>query len=863
MMHSKADKGSPGWGMGTVPLAISIIVVTLLLMSNTLALVLSQPVVFEGGRKEYISTIEGDFMLPYLPFGPADIQMNCPRHIGTGEPFEIEFHTENNRLPFMPFDVRLINPPIDVIVPLFGRWNVTGNGFDIHSVVPPLHMPGNWTIELIPAMNLTFPPINNVEWSIEVVSSEQGYPIPVLGPGLIPGSLDRLEFDISELDDIEEGEFRVRNGDDDERNISYDQEGKWYIETAGFLHGGIEGIRILHEQDEPEYEGHFYLIDFPIRPEDVPDDLGLSFEPIFQGEDELYDQGAPFEETALNGEELTLYNDVWYRASLNISRSEGIEGFLGSMDLGVGPGAPRIFLDFGGRTYPMYGVSHDKFTTLLHITSDVIKENDWRMELWVQNGLRDLTILTAKVIFEVNHAVKFGLEPDPFDLSALDIQEGATFDLVITADWDYFNRKDFTGDPLVVLDGQVLHPYEETDDFFKGEIRYNLTIEELYSGGKLELKAENSLVFASWISFLFPLPPVIFTIPVPLEGMVSVVWFFIMSVAIFVSVTLLFARSFKYFRNRSREKKKPGFLDRSLYSIGPDSDVSILTRTFLGAIFFFYAIYLMFDLFEQPTPGLSILSQETPIWIRMMLLAEASVFEEVSGRVVLIGLPLVFIKLLSGKKVDDRWWKYLLGGTGEIGRVELLLILFSGSMFGLAHLGWGPWKVVPTVVHGFMFGYLFVKVGLHASICMHFLFDYTSFLTELIDIDPYAWLFVLICAFLLGGLYMGEFVNVMFSAVSRRFFLKKLRGWHLLVLHSLISIMLGALLLKSGGSLVFSALFLSAPLMDLVGYLLWERVHPKAGRTAILIWSYSTFAASPFGLAWVFDPLIRGDDHTV
>ncbi|MGA1847714.1 MAG: CPBP family intramembrane glutamic endopeptidase, partial [Thermoplasmatota archaeon] len=818
--------------------------------------------VFEGGRKEYISTVEGDLQLPYLPFGPEDIRINAPRRVEAGEPFEIEFHTGDNRLPFIPLDARLINSPIDVVVPLFGRSNRTGNGFHLHSVVPPLRMPGNWSIELIPGMDITLPPISNAEWSIEVAASEMEYPIPVLGPGLTPGSLDRLEFDTSELEDMKEGEFRVRNGDHEERNISYDQEIGWYIETTGFLYGGVGNIRILHEEDGPENEGHLYLIDIPIEPEEVPDDLSLSLEPIFRGEDELYDQGSPFENIAVNGGELTLYEDVWYRASFNISRAGEKGGLPGSMDLETGPGAPRLFLDFGGRTYPMYVNSRNTFTTMLHITSDVVEENGWRMELWVQNELRDLTILTTRVNFEINHAVKFSLEPDPFDLSDLDIREGFTVDLVIMADWDYFNRKDFTGEPLVVLNGQVLLPYEKTDDFFQGEVRYNITLEELYSGGELEMRAENSLVFASWISFLFPLPPVIFTIPVPLEGMASVVWFFIMSAAIFVSVTLLLGRSFKYFRARSPRKKKPGLLDRSLHSIGPDSDVSILTRTFLGAIFFFYAVYLMFDLFEQPTPGLSILSQETPIWIRMMLLAEASVFEEVSGRVILIGLPLVFIKTLSGKNAE-RWWKYLLGGSGDIGRVELLLILFSGSMFGLAHLGWGPWKVVPTFVHGLMFGYLFVKVGLHASICMHFLFDYTGFLTELIDIDPYAWLFVLICSFLLGGLYMGEFVNVMFSSLSRRFFFKKLRGWHLLVLHSLVSILLGALLINSGGSLVFSALFLSAPVMDIVGYLVWKRVHPKAGRAAILIWSYSSFAASPFGLAWVFDPFIRGDDQTL
>jgi hypothetical protein len=108
---------------------------------------------------------------------------------------------------------------------------------------------------------------------------------------------------------------------------------------------------------------------------------------------------------------------------------------------------------------------------------------------------------------------------------------------------------------------------------------------------------------------------------------------------------------------------------------------------------------------------------------------------------------------------------------------------------------------------------------------------------------------------------MGEFVHVTFSAISKRIFTGKFRGWYLLVLHSLTSALLGALLLISGGSLFFSVLFLMVPMMDLLGYMIWKRVHPRIGRAALFIWSYVSFAASPFGLAWVFEPQLEGDDH--
>jgi hypothetical protein len=72
-------------------------------------------------------------------------------------------------------------------------------------------------------------------------------------------------------------------------------------------------------------------------------------------------------------------------------------------------------------------------------------------------------------------------------------------------------------------------------------------------------------------------------------------------------------------------------------------------------------------------------------------------------------------------------WGYFLGGGFKIGPLEAFFIVGSALMFGLAHVsGWDIWKLTPTFIAGLGFGYLFLKVGIHAAILLHFSFDYLS-----------------------------------------------------------------------------------------------------------------------------------------
>ncbi len=118
--------------------------------------------------------------------------------------------------------------------------------------------------------------------------------------------------------------------------------------------------------------------------------------------------------------------------------------------------------------------------------------------------------------------------------------------------------------------------------------------------------------------------------------------------------------------------------------------------------------------------------EEAETWELLLLLANASVWEELIIRVLMIGLPLIAVDAAM-KRGFKKPHKYVLAGGVSIGRAEVAMILVSSVIFGFAHLeGWGAWKVFPSGLAGVAFGYIYLKHGLAASIMLHFSFDYLS-----------------------------------------------------------------------------------------------------------------------------------------
>ncbi|MCI0497423.1 MAG: CPBP family intramembrane metalloprotease, partial [Thermoplasmata archaeon] len=128
--------------------------------------------------------------------------------------------------------------------------------------------------------------------------------------------------------------------------------------------------------------------------------------------------------------------------------------------------------------------------------------------------------------------------------------------------------------------------------------------------------------------------------------------------------------------------------------------------------------------------------RELEDWEAAFYLANASVYEEIATRVVLIGLPLLAIHAVRGRMAPLH--RYVVGGGFRLDRPAVFLVAFSSWVFAYAHVvyGWDAWKLPPTLLGGAMFGYLFLRRGLHASILFHFMIDYL----QMVDLLSYpAW----------------------------------------------------------------------------------------------------------------------------
>ena len=163
--------------------------------------------------------------------------------------------------------------------------------------------------------------------------------------------------------------------------------------------------------------------------------------------------------------------------------------------------------------------------------------------------------------------------------------------------------------------------------------------------------------------------------------------------------------------------------------------------------------------------------------------------EEIAGRVLLIGLPFLFYKVLIALRDGyfDRYMnefipslkkalKILWGGHGQFTSATVGLAVFSSLMFGFAHMsGWDAYKVIPTAMSGFGFAYLYIKKGLHSAILLHFMFDYLGMAQDFLPDRPGVWLTILII-FLLW-IVAGFVYFVYYSAKVFRFFAEPDRKW--------------------------------------------------------------------------------------
>jgi len=306
---------------------------------------------------------------------------------------------------------------------------------------------------------------------------------------------------------------------------------------------------------------------------------------------------------------------------------------------------------------------------------------------------------------------------------------------------DESREKGFT---FCVYCGEMLKPYPRSGCERCEECRSNGDKFCIYCGKRL-IEEENTflkigfyvgLVTAALLSFLllfeyyvalWGIPQVLPKLPdygstlimviptvinvVSFNGVMSQIYYILLVIAVTISIAIYAYRSFKptIFLFNGNDKS---IRDTAFY------EVCVL----FSVLFFWELVYLLI----LTAMGIDTGSlPERDAWVWMYELIEASVWEEVITRMLMIGLPFTLVALLM-KQEGKGSLKYLFGGMG-FNKFTIVLIFFSAFMFGAGHIsGWGWWKFFPTFAFGLIAGYLFCKYGVYATIIIHFLTDYMS-----------------------------------------------------------------------------------------------------------------------------------------
>ena len=169
-------------------------------------------------------------------------------------------------------------------------------------------------------------------------------------------------------------------------------------------------------------------------------------------------------------------------------------------------------------------------------------------------------------------------------------------------------------------------------------------------------------------------------------------------------------------------------------------------QVWMAVTFFQVAVIFVLGLIGfEPTTPINITQDNA--WVFLFDLANAGVYEELVFRLLLIGLPMAIgsaiVRIIevsrssggNGTGSAGRYiagaWRYLFGGvlrresSKEAHVAAWAFLVASSAIFGLAHApGWGYWKVIPGMVAGLGFGYLFLRHGVGAGILAHFVNDY-------------------------------------------------------------------------------------------------------------------------------------------
>lgn len=287
-------------------------------------------------------------------------------------------------------------------------------------------------------------------------------------------------------------------------------------------------------------------------------------------------------------------------------------------------------------------------------------------------------------------------------------------------------RSTITGSGLNLSQVQDLDENYVSDYFFEDPDEGDLTI---------YLKGYTSREPGNGFFLVLPLPPYLFHINAGLSGAAFFGYYLFLVAAVIVSLGVLLVKDLPstlkaFYRPKIGRTLNIGFPLPWMPRLGSQNTFILLIQIFASTIFLSVATVAITALVGGDFGTPDSLSGGVPDWWLLYSLLNASVYEEITSRLLLIGVPLVIYEIISRlifKEKVNRFLNCIFGGSLDIKGKDVYLILFSGALFGLAHFsGWSAWKVIPTFLSGVAFGYLFYKKGLHIAILLHFATDYLA-----------------------------------------------------------------------------------------------------------------------------------------
>jgi len=263
----------------------------------------------------------------------------------------------------------------------------------------------------------------------------------------------------------------------------------------------------------------------------------------------------------------------------------------------------------------------------------------------------------------------------------------------------------------------------------------------------------NGMFAGAKLFLITPLPVVIAT----LTGWAFAVYYLVIVASITASFFYVVFKDWKIYGKELNMQWKSG-----------EHSVFFSVAGIFFAVLFFDIVYMLIISMIQISPTTPDFAQ-APIWQNMYGLANASVWEEVITRVLLLGFPLmVYHMIKKEKKYPIR--RYFLGGGIEIDNAAIVLVIFSSSMFGIAHsFSWDIYKVLPASVAGVAFAYVFLKYGLAASIILHFSFDFTGIPGMVSGTFGGLWVPLMLLWFVAGAIFFVYYLKNMIEFIDKRF----------------------------------------------------------------------------------------------